>query len=103
MPIKTLKGAFVEVKIDGSRNIGDQLLSFEWKTFVNSGYIIRAKFSDPFFRILEEIGATGGYLAKARNGPTPVTFKIGRITLSKTSTTFPTSKAPTTALANPEN
>ena len=77
MPIKKLAGAFVEVKIDGGKNIGAQLLAFEWKAFVNSGYIIRAKFSDPYFRIFKEIGATKSYLSKARNGPTEVTFKIG--------------------------
>lgn len=78
MPIKKLAAAFVQIKINGSKDIGTRLISFEWKTFVNSGYIIRAKIRDPFFRVLKEIGVTDGqYLAQARQAPVEVKFKIG--------------------------
>lgn len=75
--ITSLAAPFVELKINGSRDIGNQLLAFEWKSFVNGGYVVRAKVSDPYFRVLREFGVTNNYLQNARQGPTPVTFKIG--------------------------
>lgn len=78
MPIKTLAAPFVELKIAGGREIGrEQLLAFEWKAFVNSGYVIRAKISDPYFRVLKDAGIDKRYLAQARQAPTLVEFRIG--------------------------
>jgi hypothetical protein len=77
--ITSLAVPFVELKINGGKNIGEELLAFEWKSFVNGGYIVRAKVADPYFRILREFGATNSYLSNARQGPTPITFKIGWI------------------------
>ena len=69
---------FAKLIIAGGEEIGfRQMLAFEWKSFVNGGYIVRAKISDPNLKILKESVVTQGYLDKARQQPTIVKFKMG--------------------------
>jgi hypothetical protein len=63
------------ISIAGGADIGQNLTKFEWASFVNGGYIIRAKVSDPFFNYLKNL-AVKGYLKEGRSKETPVKFKI---------------------------
>ena len=65
----------VEISISGGGDIGFNLTKFEWASFINGGYIIRAKISDPYFNILKDL-ATKGYLKDGRQKETEVKFRI---------------------------
>lgn len=43
--------------------------SFQWKCFLNGGYIIRAKIADPYLVILKRFFETQSYLDTARSNP----------------------------------
>jgi len=60
--------------VAGGRNLGPLMQKFEWKSFTNGGYIIRAKFSDSVWKELRNI-ATKFYLDKGRRQPTEVIFQ----------------------------
>lgn len=65
----------VSISIAGGQDIGPNFSKFEWASFVNGGYIIRARVSDPFFNYLKNL-AINGYLKEGRETETPVKFKI---------------------------
>jgi len=78
MPAKSRAVPFVKMTIAGGQEIGlAQMVAFEWKAFTNSGYVVRCKVADPYFRILRDFATSEQYLAQARQGPTEVKFKIG--------------------------
>jgi hypothetical protein len=78
MPIRAGAAPFVEMRIAGGKEIGTkQLVAFEWKSFINGGYTIRAKVSDPYFRILKDFSVSTNYLKQARQAPTLVEFRLG--------------------------
>lgn len=64
------------LSIAGGPDLGEHFLSFEWKSFTNGGYIIRAKLQDSYWNILTDI-ATQFYLDKGRRSPTRVIFQLG--------------------------
>jgi len=64
----------VEISVDGGPDIGDKFTKFEWASFINGGYIIRAKITDYHFNILTDL-ATKQYLKDGRKKETPVKFK----------------------------
>lgn len=68
-------GPVAIISIAGGPDIGPNLTKFEWISFVNGGYMIRAKVSDPFFNYLKSV-AINGYLAEGREIETPVTFTL---------------------------
>lgn len=63
------------ISIADGPDIGRQFTRFEWASFTNGGYIIRATLEDPYWNILKDF-ATEGYLARGRKEPTPVRWKI---------------------------
>jgi hypothetical protein len=67
----------VSISIADGPDIGANLTKFEWVSFVNGGYIIRAKISDPFFNYLKNVSVRG-YLKEGREIETPVKFKISQ-------------------------
>lgn len=82
MTAKTTPVPFVEFHLNGGKDIGAKqsqtyLREFEWSSFMNGGYVIRATFHDPYLTILRDIYVTDGFLQNMRKRPTPVTVKIG--------------------------
>lgn len=71
-PISQTPNLFLKI---GSEDVGDMFLKFEWKSFTNGGYIIRAKLHDAVWSKLRDI-ATQFYLDKGRKEPTPVTYEL---------------------------
>lgn len=65
----------VEISIAGGDDIGADFTKLEWVSFVNGGYMIRAKVSDPWFNKLRKL-ATEGYLKDGRSKAAPVTIRI---------------------------
>lgn len=65
----------VSLTIADGKDIGPNFTKFEWVSFANGGYIIRARVSDPFFNYLRDV-AIRGYLKEGREIETPVKFKI---------------------------
>jgi hypothetical protein len=65
----------LSLQIEGGQDFSKNFEKFEWASFINSGYIIRAKIVDPYFGILRDV-ATKEYLEKARVEPTALKFKI---------------------------
>ena len=61
--------------VASGENIGELFTKFEWKSFTNGGYVIRAKLVDPAWLKLSDI-ATQYYLDKGRRQPTRVVFKL---------------------------
>jgi hypothetical protein len=77
---------FARVKIAGGPEIGEtQMLAFEWKSFVNGGYIVRCKVSDPNLSLLRD-KVIKQYLQKAREAPTEIEFAIGYVGGDETET-----------------
>jgi len=67
--------AVLNVTVADGPDIGYQIKRFEWRSFVNGGYIIRAKFYDTWWKTLKDL-ATQFYLRKGRREETLVKFKI---------------------------
>ena len=66
-----------EIRIAGGEEIGrKQLKSFEWKSFINGGYVIRAKIIDPDLRYFRDHLKIKDFLRDARRIPTEVRFKM---------------------------
>ena len=63
------------LSIAGGEDVGGLFTKFEWKSFTNGGYIIRAKLHDPAWLKLNDV-ATQFYLDKGRRQPTSVIFKL---------------------------
>lgn len=65
----------IYLKIEDGPDIGHLFDKFEWKSFTNGGYIIRAKVVDAHWNIIRDL-ATKFYLNKGRRQPTPVIYEI---------------------------
>lgn len=72
---KTTLVPLATILIDGGPDTGFNYTKFEWASFVNGGYIIRAQISDPYGSILQKL-ATERFLADGRRKETEVKFKI---------------------------
>lgn len=68
---------YLLITLNGKQFANDRFLAFEWKSFMNGGYIIRGVVSDPYLNELTNLFITDGYLKHMRKEPTPITFKIG--------------------------
>lgn len=83
MPVQVTDRPLAEIIIDGVEVGINNMLSFEWKAFVNGGYVIRARISDFNFHSIDRIEAIkgqtskGDYLGKGRKEPVKVEFRIG--------------------------
>lgn len=73
---KSTAKPFVKIMIDGGPDVGLKFTKLEWSSFINGGYIVRAKISDPYFAIVKDL-ATKGYLRDGRQKETEVKFQIG--------------------------
>jgi hypothetical protein len=67
-------GVFCKIDIDGI-DVSYTWDRLEWKAFINNGYIVRCKLSDPYYNLFKEV-TDKFYLKKARNEPVKVTFHI---------------------------
>lgn len=56
-------------------DVGHMFERFEWQSFTNGGYVIRARLQDPYWNILKRF-ATETYLRKGRKEPTRVIFEV---------------------------
>ena len=65
----------VSLKIAGGEDIGYMFIRFEWKSFVNGGYVIKASLEDPEYSQLGRI-VKDYYLDKGRRSPTKVVFEL---------------------------
>jgi len=65
----------VTLQIEDGPDFSVTFESFEWASFMNNGYMIKANIVDPYFNKLRSI-ATREYLKEARVRPTALTFKI---------------------------
>ncbi|MEM3000620.1 MAG: hypothetical protein QXU32_00660 [Nitrososphaerales archaeon] len=65
----------VTIRIAGGPDVGGVCTNFEWASFVNGGYIIKAKLSDNGYNFLKDT-ATKFYLAKGRMQETEVKFRL---------------------------
>lgn len=76
--IETTSAPFVKLTVAGSVEIGTgDLISFDWKSFMNGGYIIRVSIIDPYLNFLQSLFVIDDQLRDMRNHATPVTFQIG--------------------------
>ena len=66
----------LSVIVAPSREIGDQIVSMDWKSFVNGGYVVRARVHDPYLRLIRELTNQNSFLKTARQGPTEVKFHL---------------------------
>ncbi len=57
------------------QNIEALVIKFEWKSFTNGGYIIKARCMDNYWTILQKF-ATDTYLKDGRKGPTKVVWEL---------------------------
>lgn len=65
--------AVLELNV-GGEEVGDKMAAFEWSSFINGGYIIKATINDPYFNILTNVSKS--YLKDGRNKETEVKFKL---------------------------
>ena len=71
------KAQFVAKVTLSDKDVGtNQILIFEWKSFINGGYIIRAKIADAGLRYLRENLDIMSFLSDARSKPTEVKFRL---------------------------
>ena len=68
---------YLTIGQDGAEgpDVGFMFEKFEWKSFTNGGYIIRARLRDPYWNILKNI-ATKFYLDKGRRKQTKVFYEL---------------------------
>lgn len=85
MTIKVSHGVVMTIKIDDGPDVGNTFTKFEWASFINGGYIIRARLLDPYFNILKNI-ATKNYLKDGRKKETAVKFIIQWATTNEPTT-----------------
>lgn len=83
MPVESVGARPVLVFKIGGQDIGDKILSFEWKSFVNGGYTIIAKFDDSYYTQLNDLMAAS-ILPKARNSPVEVKFRLEHSSSART-------------------
>ena len=67
-------GPILQLTVAGVEDVADEFHRFEWKSFTNGGYIIRAKIDDPYWNILREMAQS--YLRDGRQNPTPIEWVI---------------------------
>ena len=72
----------VLLQIDGGEDIGPLMQRFEWKSFINSGYVVRCLLDDGHWAILKDMHKD--YLEKSRKEPTPIEWRIEWPGVSKT-------------------
>lgn len=65
----------VSISISDQADIGELFTRFEWASFINGGYMVYAKMSDPYFNTLKNI-ATREYLTEGRSKETDIKFTI---------------------------
>lgn len=65
----------LRIKVADGDDVGHEFSRFEWASFTNGGYVIRATLKDPYWNILKDF-ATKNYLAKGRKQPTPVRWTL---------------------------
>ena len=63
------------IRLADGDDIGFMFTRFEWASFVNGGYIIRATLQDPYWNRLKQF-AIDGYLDKGRKQPTQAIWEI---------------------------
>ena len=61
--------------LEDNPNIGDSYKTFEWKSFINNGYVIRAKLADQGWGTLKQF-ASSIYLNMAAKRPTRIVFEL---------------------------
>lgn len=61
--------------IAGGDDVGFMFEKFEWKSFTNGGYVIRARVADPYWDIIRKL-ATDNYLKEGRKQPTSVVYEL---------------------------
>jgi hypothetical protein len=71
------------LSIGDGQDAGYMFEKFEWKSFINEGYVVRAKLIDPYWNIIRDL-ATTTYLSQGRRKPTKVTWEIEWPTNEKT-------------------
>jgi hypothetical protein len=75
--LKSASAPFVKLAIEGEEFAHDRFQAFEWKSFMNGGYIIRCMVADPYLKSLHNLFVTKKYLANMRKKPTKAVFQIG--------------------------
>lgn len=65
----------LKLTIADGQDVSHMFERFEWKSFTNGGYIIRARLIDPNWNIIKKF-ATQGYLQKGRKEPTKVKYEL---------------------------
>lgn len=68
-------GPNLTIKLDGEELDNRYITKFEWKAFINNGYIIRVSLVDPYWNILRSI--TNRYLQKGRNAEIKLEWQMG--------------------------
>jgi len=87
MPASTKTGVspYVQIKLNG-QDVSEEFLLFEWASFVNGGYTIRAKLNNAYYSILNLL-ISDNYLTTARLDSAEVKFKIKWLAEEKLETT----------------
>lgn len=67
-------GPVIDVRIADVEDLPDNIRKFEWKSFTNGGYIIRARIEDPYWNILRQMALN--YLKSGRKEPTEVKWTL---------------------------
>lgn len=67
-------GPILKLTVAGVPELAEEWHKFEWKSFVNGGYIIRAQISDPYWNILRQMSQQ--YLQQGRRKNTEVEWEI---------------------------
>lgn len=65
----------LSLSIADGPDIGHMFEKFEWKSFTNGGYVIRARVMDPYWNIIRDL-ATRSYLKEGRKQPTRVVYEM---------------------------
>jgi hypothetical protein len=72
--LKAAHSLKIELSVDGGNDIGGHVTQFEWSSFINGGYVVKASVQDPYFNILTETSKK--YLSDGRNKETEIKFKL---------------------------
>lgn len=73
--VQITKNPLPTIKIAG-QDISANFKRFEWASFVNAGYIVRAQIHDPYHNWLQRFATEKKYLELGRKEPFDVKFKI---------------------------
>lgn len=72
---KVTSKALLYLSIEDQEDVGYEYKSFEWMSFTNGGYVVRAEINDPGWNILKQY-ATEEYLSSGRKKPTKVVWEL---------------------------